>query len=266
MTGSPHPAFARTLPARLLAVMLLAAGSVLGAQQLSIGLVPDGITLTAGIVAAGASTFLPTNAMPATLDAGGINAFDSRAYFGYSRGFDVASDILQYATTAFPLLMAFSMNNEEAAAAGVIYSEVLSTAYFSRSVVKFFFPRARPWAYFVLDDGPTPNPEEGNESFPSGHATLAFASAAFGITTFAVCFPDSPWLVPFTVAEIALASATAAFRVRAGMHFMSDVLVGAALGTAIGVALPLLHVTGGASGDGRFVPFRATMPLISVSF
>jgi hypothetical protein len=40
---------------------------------------------------------------------------------------------------------------------------------------------------------------------------------------------------------LALASATADLRTRAGMHFYSDVLVGAAVGSGVGIVVPYLH-------------------------
>lgn len=39
----------------------------------------------------------------------------------------------------------------------------------------------------------------------------------------------------------ALAATTASLRVVAGKHFYSDVIVGSAIGTAIGATVPLLH-------------------------
>ena len=67
-------------------------------------------------------------------------------------------------------------------------------------------------------------------SFPSGHATTAFAAAA----AFAVLVPR------FRVPAIALAALVALSRVYLGVHFVLDVLVGAALGAAIGVSFALL--------------------------
>ena len=62
-------------------------------------------------------------------------------------------------------------------------------------------------------------------SFPSGHATTAFAAAAL-VGTF---YPRSRIPV-FVVAAVVACS-----RVYLGVHFWLDVIVGAALGTAIGV-------------------------------
>ena len=83
---------------------------------------------------------------------------------------------------------------------------------------------------------------------------MTFAAAAFGITLAVLDLPSgSPWLVPFAATEASLAVLTATFRVLSGMHFMTDVIAGAAIGTLIGVSLPLVHTswTGGTIGQPR---------------
>lgn len=76
-------------------------------------------------------------------------------------------------------------------------------------------------------------------SFPSGHATQAFAAA----TCLAVLVPPlRPW-------PVVLAALIALSRVYLGVHFPSDVLAGALLGTAIGLGVAALArraVAGGA--------------------
>lgn len=51
----------------------------------------------------------------------------------------------------------------------------------------------------------------------------------------------SPYFIPFTVVSYGLAAATASLRVLSGMHFTTDVLAGAALGSAFGFLVPFLH-------------------------
>ncbi len=61
-------------------------------------------------------------------------------------------------------------------------------------------------------------------SFPSGHTITAFAFAAPLISH----YPDSVWGLGFCALSIA------ASRILLGMHFLSDVLAGALIGTALG--------------------------------
>jgi undecaprenyl-diphosphatase len=63
-------------------------------------------------------------------------------------------------------------------------------------------------------------------SFPSGHTITAFAVAV----TFSVFYPD------LTAALLFCAVSIAASRILLGMHFLSDVLAGIAIGTLLGLA------------------------------
>ena len=201
--------------------------------------------------------------MPVDIDK--VNGFDRLAMFGYSRGFDVASDVFMYAAVALPLVLALGVSQDQAFAGGVIYFEVMSRAFFAKNTLKFLVPRVRPWVYLAPTTGTAPEVFEGNDSFPSGHTTLAFAAAAFGVTVAALELPSgSPWFVPFAATEVSLAAVTAAFRVTSGMHFLTDVIVGAAMGTAIGIALPLVHTsfTGGSVGK-SVASFKFEVPILA---
>lgn len=77
------------------------------------------------------------------------------------------------------------------------------------------------------------------ESFPSGHATNAFAVAS----VFAA--HAHGWLVP-TIAY-SLATTVAAARVNDNVHFTSDVIAGAAIGTMIGRSIVARHRQAAAS-------------------
>ena len=77
-----------------------------------------------------------------------------------------------------------------------------------------------------------PDPEPlvslpATSSFPSGHATVAFACA----TMLALAVPRLRWPL------VALAALIAFSRVYVGVHYPLDVLAGAALGVLIGVAV-----------------------------
>jgi membrane-associated phospholipid phosphatase len=111
--------------------------------------------------------------------------------------------------------------------------EAIAVAGVATEVVKFAAARRRPyaWAAGVRRDA------NDDSSFPSGHAAAAFAAAgAFG--TIAHLRGDSA--APVYAAGFAAATGVAYLRVAADRHWLSDVATGAALGTAIGVAMPLL--------------------------
>ena len=83
----------------------------------------------------------------------------------------------------------------------------------------------------VLDPDPLPLVHlPVTYSFPSGHATVSFACA----TVLAVAVPRL-WIPLYVLATLIAFS-----RVYVGVHYPGDVIVGAALGVAIAIALRML--------------------------
>ncbi len=79
-------------------------------------------------------------------------------------------------------------------------------------------------------------------SFFSGHSAFSFTGAAL------ICVHHlenellgPPWDALSCTGGYALAATTATFRVVADVHYASDVLIGASLGTLVGYTVPLLH-------------------------
>jgi undecaprenyl-diphosphatase len=90
--------------------------------------------------------------------------------------------------------------------------------------LKFLIGRPRPRMLHGNDLQLGPTLTRGLESFPSGHASIAFAVAA----VFARRYPA------YAVPVFALAGFVAASRIIRGSHFPTDVMVGATLGLTIG--------------------------------
>ncbi len=242
-----YATFTRFKAKNVLVAVLLVAVTV-GAFGLDLELDPlgDSLALGGGLLLAGASELLfQAKDVPdaGPLDVTMVNGFDRLAMFPYSKELDVTSTVLEYAAAIAPVFFSIFLDLDQSATAGVIYLESMSYAFFAKNALKCLFPRQRPWLYFGETSGSVP--EERNDSFPSGHATIAFAAATCGIFLFNAYFPDSPYLIPFAAADLMTAFLTSAFRVVSGMHFMTDVIVGAALGTAAGLLVPYLHQTSG---------------------
>jgi undecaprenyl-diphosphatase len=98
---------------------------------------------------------------------------------------------------------------------------VLGT-YVANTVVKFTVRRRRP----VLPGLPPLTGTTTGLSFPSAHAATSFAGA---LAYRRMGLPAAPLL--------AAAGAMAASRVYLGVHYPSDVIAGAALGTALAAAI-----------------------------
>ena len=95
-------------------------------------------------------------------------------------------------------------------------------------------------AYLVGTDS-----ADARASFPSGHASLAFAGATFSASMLTTT-QDWPTYGDAAIWALTMAAATsvAIGRVRAGKHFSTDVIVGAVLGTALGLLAPACHEIG----------------------
>jgi len=104
--------------------------------------------------------------------------------------------------------------------------------------LKVIVRRKRPVLY--TSDATAAATDKGNqESLPSGHASVAFAAA----TTYWMLARRErlPHRTRNTILLYAGAVGVAALRVAAGKHFPTDVLAGAALGSAVGWVVPTIH-------------------------
>jgi membrane-associated phospholipid phosphatase len=118
----------------------------------------------------------------------------------------------------------------------LIITEAVALSGLLAQATKLVAARQRPYAFYGT------SPSEGVDdrlSFYSGHTTIAFAAvAAGGMLAQLRNDPAWPWVygVGFTAA-----AATGYFRMAADKHWLTDVLVGAGTGTAVGLAVPWLH-------------------------
>jgi membrane-associated phospholipid phosphatase len=107
--------------------------------------------------------------------------------------------------------------------------------------VKFAVQRERPFAHALppSQKGTSSAPADENLSFYSGHTTLAFSLAT---STAMVATLRGYTLAPVLWAVgLPLAAFTGYLRIAADKHYLSDVLVGALMGSAFGVAIPWIH-------------------------
>jgi membrane-associated phospholipid phosphatase len=125
-----------------------------------------------------------------------------------------------------------------------IYCESLLVSLALDSLAKPLVGRPRPYTYSSDSSLVAHTQSEGKDahrSFYSRHSSTTFAASVSGALLFAESTPDTDARALVWFSELGLASATADLRTRAGMHFYSDVLVGALIGSAVGVAVTYLH-------------------------
>jgi membrane-associated phospholipid phosphatase len=129
--------------------------------------------------------------------------------------------------------LGLATRNSALADAGLVGMESWVLAGVISQVGKYALGRARPFT----DEGPLSFNivawDEDHHSFPSGHATVAFA----GLSGFAFR-TGNPWIL---AGCLGLASCVAWARVYQDAHWASDVFWGAALGTAVGYSIAQRH-------------------------
>lgn len=204
---------------------------------------------------------LPAPSCGPVCDAQAVNALDRVSIGWHSRPAYTASNILIGFNIALPFLVDLldvAANRPPDAVRGylqdaLILSEVFVLNAGLNTLFKYAVRRPRPFLYDAdMDAVPLSERQDSDAglSFYSQHSSSAFAMATAGSYLFMLRHPESKWVVPIWIVSEGLAATTAAMRVLAGKHFISDVLVGAVVGSAMGLLIPYLHrrVLPGASG------------------
>jgi len=185
---------------------------------------------------------------PSSLEASEVPVFDRLYTTSHSAALGAAADCLVVGlAAAAPAAALPGMDRSQALSTGLMLAETLGLAYSLDSAIKSVVTRYRPYAY----SSPPPadiGSQDIASSFPSRHATLAFAAAAFAGSVFDSTHPDSRYRGLVWGGGMGLAAAIGALRVASGDHFLSDVAAGAALGSLVGLCVPYLHRAGASSG------------------
>lgn len=108
-------------------------------------------------------------------------------------------------------------------------------------LVKFAAARERPYVHALpLDDPQRGEDPDQNTSFLSGHASYNFALAVGAGTVASMRgYRHTRWV---WAVGLSIATATGYLRIAGDRHYLTDVLGGAALGSAVGFSVPyLLH-------------------------
>ena len=186
---------------------------------------------------------------------------------------DLTSDIISYAVepaAASGLVVLAAVQDHHPRDLSVdllLVGESLVGAALVGEALRFATARERPFVHDLPaeDKGSTAHPEENNLSFVSGHAATSWALA---IASGEVASRRHRRLAPVVWATgLTMATATSFFRVGSGEHYASDVLGGAALGIAVGLAVPYLHRA--RAGDRAVAASLAPVPgggLVLVTF
>ena len=170
-----------------------------------------------------------------------INWFDRGATYKYSKEAASISDVIVASCLLSPLTLFISGEvRSDFSTVGIMYFETLLLSTFIPSFGKAY-ERIRPYAY--NEKAPLDEKEDpwARRSFFSGHTTWAFSSAVLFATVWSDYNPQSKWK-PYVWGGSLLAASTVGYlRIESGAHYPTDVLLGAAVGSAIGYFIPYIY-------------------------
>ena len=171
-----------------------------------------------------------------------LNALDRTTAGYWSPGWQTASDIGLYAIGVGAATLLFvdegfwpGLND------AVVIAESGLAATAVASMMTLAAGRPRPFLYGEKAPLSDRNGADAGLSFLSSHAAVSFAIATSTLVAMRRLHPHSRanWIVLGVGGAIATFVATA--RVLGGMHFISDVVGGAIVGTSLGMIVPSLH-------------------------
>ena len=216
-------------------------------QPFSLNPVSDGIQFGLGLTLSGSAlvcdklVHIKNNDFnAAALNKADVPSFEQIFMRPYSKPLHIVGTGTMALAIATPAIFAI-MPSSEWFTIGTMYVETMLIANGIKEWAKLLVYRTRPYMYF--DGYPQDKVADGdwNCSFPSGHTTLAFAAAAFTTMVYWNCFPDSNWKYVVAGVSFGLAAVTGGLRMASGNHFLTDVLIGAVIGTTCGFLVPYLH-------------------------
>ena len=106
-------------------------------------------------------------------------------------------------------------------------------------IVRLIVQRPRPFVY--MDPSGSAGIPMSYTSFYSGHTSFSALACMILFTNLMGLGATRKWLIPAGLIGMVLISATAVWRVQAGKHFVSDVVVGAFAGMTIALVTALIH-------------------------
>jgi hypothetical protein len=211
--------------------------------------VKDGAIIAGGIGLTALGTVLIKNKSdltPAQLAAktrDKIPFFDRGNAGYYSKKADDASYIPFQASFVMPVLMGLINKNERQKFGQlmVLYTETMAIAGAAFTMTTGNVYRSRPYVYNTTLDETFRKEKDSQRAFFAGHTAATAAATFFMAKSFADFNPNSK-AKPYVWAFAAAVSAVVGYlRYKAGMHFLSDNLLGYAVGAGAGILVPQLH-------------------------
>lgn len=178
------------------------------------------------------------------LDASKIWGVDRWATQNFSISAQKSSDKFLYGSFALPfLLMLDKPARQNFGEVGILYMETLLLNFGATNLTKSAVRRPRPFMYNLDEEIPMSlkMKKSAQYSFFSGHTSFTAAMSFLTAKMHQDLYPGSKASPFIWGLAAAIPAYTGMQRIRGGKHFLTDVLVGYAVGAGIGILVPELH-------------------------
>lgn len=122
-----------------------------------------------------------------------------------------------------------------------MYLQSLSTTAALYSVTAGLVNRSRPYVYDPNEDIGRRTSKNGQRAFYSGHVAASATATFFAAKVYCDYHPNATGKGYIWAAAAVVPATVGYFRLQAGQHFLTDVLLGYGLGAATGILVPELH-------------------------
>jgi membrane-associated phospholipid phosphatase len=176
------------------------------------------------------------------LNRNNIPVFDRWVSYNHDLNMDKISYYPFYAVMPLPLILLFDKKiRKDAGTVGLMYLEAFAFTGVVYGSSVFFVDRYRPDVYNTSLDMSYRTEGNYRNSFFAGHVAVVATSTFFIAKVFDDYHPESNWKWAVYGGAAAATIGMGYMRLEAGKHFLSDVVIGAAVGTFSGILTPALH-------------------------
>jgi len=160
----------------------------------------------------------------------------------YSEKANEDSYIPFYASFVMPFALLINENERgNAGQISVLFVETMATTGALFSITAGLVEKSRPLVYNESLDIEKRIDSDEQRSFFAGHTAATAAASFFAAKVFNDFNPDSPLKPLIWGVAAAIPASVGYMRIKAGKHFLSDNLIGYAIGAASGILIPELH-------------------------
>ncbi|PRY10689.1 PAP2 superfamily protein [Pontibacter ummariensis] len=176
-----------------------------------------------------------------------LNRRDVNRFDRFSAGYDSesarkVSDFPFYGSFGLPVLLLLNDNvGSKAGQVMLLYVETMAVTGTIFTLTNGNVERTRPLVYSEDVDISEKNDGNARNSFFAGHTAATASATFFAAKVFHDFNPDSKARPYIWAAAAAIPATVGYLRLRAGKHFLSDNLIGYAVGAAAGILVPQLH-------------------------